>query len=152
MFRLEHTSTPDRDLLPIGTSTSTVWTFPSRGPTDPDAWDTKPRLLSLDFQPGTDGLGRLPAWRVLDLGVRVTSVAGDDGFRLERGTLRFWASVDGGKRWHAGVVAPRFDGTYRVVVPGVLPRPGQQVSVRAAATAAEGRSIDQTIVDAYPVR
>lgn len=152
MFRLEYRSTPDRSLLPIGTSTSTVWTFPSRAPTEPEAWDTKPRLLSLDYRPGTDGQGRLPAWRVLDLGVRVTSVAGDDGFRLERGSLRFWASVDGGKRWHTGVVVSRFDGTYRVLVPGVLPRPGQQVSIRAAATAAEGRAIDQTIVDAYPVR
>jgi hypothetical protein len=68
------------------------------------------------------------------------------------GSLRFWASVDRGKRWHQGIVVPGFDGTYRVVVPGLLPRPGQQVSIRAAATAAQGRSIDQTIVDAYPVR
>ncbi|WP_459720016.1 S8 family peptidase [Actinophytocola sp. KF-1] len=152
MFRLEHKSTPDTSRLPIGASTSTVWTFPSQAPTDPDAWDTTPRLLSVDYQPATDAYGRLPAWRVLELGVRVTSTAGDDGFRLERGSLRFWASVDGGKRWQRGIVVPRFDGTYRVVVPGVLPRPGQQVSIRAAATAAEGRSIDQTIVAAYPVR
>ena len=151
-FRLEHTSTPDPALLPIGTSTSTVWTFPSQAPTDPDAWDTKPRLLALDYQPGTDGQGRLPAWRVLDLGVRVVSTAGADGFRQERGTLRFWASVDHGKRWHQGIVVPRFDGTYRVILPTVLPRPGQQVSIRAEATAAEGRTITQTIVDAYPVR
>jgi subtilisin family serine protease len=152
MFRLEHTSSPDTALLPIGTSTSTVWTFPSRGPADPDAWDTKPRLLAIDYQPGTDAVGRLPAWRVFDLNVRVTSTAGADGFRVERGSLRFWASVDHGKRWHQGIVVPRFDGTYRVVVPGVLPRPGQSVSVRAEGTAAEGRSIKQTIVDAYPVR
>jgi hypothetical protein len=49
-------------------------------------------------------------------------------------------------------VVPNYDGTYRVIVPGVVTRPGQSVSVRAEATAAEGRRITQTIVDAYPVR
>jgi subtilisin family serine protease len=152
VFRLEHTSKPDPARLPIGTSTSTVWTFPSQAPTDPDAWDTKPRLLSVDYQPGADGQGRLPAWHLFDLGVRVTSMAGGEGFRLEQGSLRFWASVDQGKRWHEGMVIPNRDGTYRVLVPGVLTRPGQTVSVRAEATAAEGRTIKQTVIDAYPVR
>jgi subtilisin family serine protease len=152
MFRLEHTSTPDQNWLPIGTSTSTSWTFPSAAPTNPDQWDTKPRLLSIDYQPNTDGQGRLPAWHLLDLGVRVTSIAGGEDLRLERGTLRFWASVDHGKRWHTGIVVPNNDGTYRVIVPGVLTRSGQTVSVRAEATAAQGRGITQTIEDAYPVR
>lgn len=149
-FRLEHTSKPDGTRLPIGSSTATVWTFPSQAPTDPDAWATTPRLLSIDYQPGADGLGRLPAWHFLDLGVRVTSWG--DGFRLEPGTLRFWASVDQGKRWHEGMVVPNRDGTYRVIVLGVLTRSGQTVSVRAEATAAEGRTIKQTVLDAYPVR
>lgn len=151
-FRLEHTSRPDPARLPIASSTSTVWTFPSQAPTDPDTWDTKPRLLSVDYQPGADGQGRLPAWHLFDLGVRVTSYAGGEAFRLEPGTLRFWASVDSGKRWHEGMVIPNRDGTYRVIVPGVLTRPGQTVSVRAEATAAEGRTIKQTVMDAYPVR
>lgn len=149
-FRLEHTSTPDAARLPIGSGTSTVWTFPSQAPTDPGTWSTTPRLLSIDYQPGADGLGRLPAWHLFDLGVRVTSWG--DGFRLEPGTLRFWASVDHGKRWHEGIVIPNRDGTYRVIVPGVLTRTGQPVSVRAEATAAEGRTIKQTVLDAYPVR
>jgi subtilisin family serine protease len=152
MFRLEHTSEPDPARLPIGTATSTVWTFPSQAPTDPQDWATTPRLLSLDYQPGADGLGRLPSWHMFDLGVRVTSTAGADGFRLERGTLRFWASTDRGKRWHQGIVVPNYDGTYRVIVPGVLTRSGQHVSVRAEAAAAEGRTVTQTVLDAYPVR
>jgi hypothetical protein len=49
-------------------------------------------------------------------------------------------------------VVPNYDGTYRVIVPGVLTRSGQTVSVRAEATAAEGRTIKQTVLDAYPVR
>jgi hypothetical protein len=150
MFRLEHTSKPDRSLLPIGSSTSTVWTFPSQAPTDPDQFATVPRLLSIDYQPGADGMGRLPSWHIFDLGVRVTSWG--DGFRLEPGTLRFWASVDHGKRWYEGLVVPNRDGTYRVVVPGVLTRSGQTVSVRAEATAAAGRTVKQTVMDAYPVR
>jgi subtilisin family serine protease len=152
VFRLEHTSKPDVTRLPIGAGTSTVWTFPSQAPTDEDTWDTKPRLLSLDYQPGADGQGRLPAWRMFDLGVRVVSFAGGGGFRLEPGSLRFWASTDHGKRWYSAIVIPNRDGTYRVIVPGVVTRPGQKVSVRAEATAAEGRTIKQTLVDAYPVR
>ncbi|HEX6358806.1 S8 family serine peptidase [Actinophytocola sp.] len=151
-FRLEHTSTPDPTRLPIASSTSTAWTFPSQAPTDPEAWDTKPRLLSIDYQPGTDAHGRLPAWHLLDLDIRVTSMAGGTDFRLEPGTLRFWASTDQGKRWHQGIVVPGFDGTYRVLVPGVITRPGQHISVRAEATAAENRTIKQTLLDAYPVR
>jgi subtilisin family serine protease len=151
-FRLEHTSTPDPARLPIGASTSTVWTFPSQAPTDPEAWDTKPRLLTIDYQPGADNQGRLPAWHLFDLGVRVTSMAGGTDFRLEPGTLRFWASTDRGKRWHEAIVIPNRDGTYRVIVLGILTRPGQKVSVRAEATAAEGRTVKQTILDAYPVR
>jgi subtilisin family serine protease len=149
MFRLEHTSKPDPARLPIGSATSTVWTFPSQAPTDEGQFSTKPRLLSIDYQPGADGQGRLPAWRILDMGVRVLSWS--DGYRLEPGRLRFWASVDQGKRWHQGLVVPNWDGTYRVVVPGVVTRPGQKVSVRAEATAAEGRAITQTVLDAYPV-
>lgn len=151
MFRLEHTSHPDLTRLPIGSATSTVWTFPSQAPTDPDAWDTKPRLLSVDYQPGADGQGRLPAWRIFDLGVRVTSWSAGES-RLEPGSLRFWASTDHGKRWHQAIVIPNRDGTYRAIVPSMVIKPDQKVSVRAAATAAEGRAITQTILDAYPVR
>jgi hypothetical protein len=151
VFRLEHASKPDQTRLPIGSTTSTVWTFPSQAPTDPDVWDTKPRLLSLDYQPGADGRGRLPAWRIFDLGVRVTSWSAGES-RLEPGGLRFWASTDHGKRWHQAIVIPNRDGSYRAIVPGVMTEPGQKVSVRAEATAGEGRTIKQTILDAYPVR
>ncbi len=151
VFRLEHTSKPDPARLPIGSATSTVWTFPSQAPTDPDAWDTKPRLLSLDYQPGADGQGRLPAWHILDLGVRVTSWSAGES-RLEPGGLRFWASTDQGHRWHAAIVVPNRDGTYRAIVPGVVTKPGQKVSIQAEASAAEGRTIKQTVLDAYPVR
>ncbi|TDV43576.1 S8 family serine peptidase [Actinophytocola oryzae] len=151
MFRLEYTSEPDTKRLPIGTSTSTAWTFPSAAPTDPEAWDTKPRLLSVDYQPGADGQGRLPAWRILDMGIRVTSWSAGET-RLEPGAMRFWASTDRGVRWHQGMVIPNRDGSYRVIVPGVVTKPGQKVSVRVEASAAEGRTIKQTVVDAYPVR
>jgi subtilisin family serine protease len=151
MFRLEHTSTPDTARLPIGSSTSTVWTFPSQAPTDPEAWDTKPRLLSVEYQPGADGQGRLPVWHIFDLGVRVTSWSAGET-RLEPGSLRFWASADRGVHWHTGMVIPNRDGTYRVIVPGLVTKPTQKVSVRAMATAKEGRTINQTVIDAYPVR
>jgi subtilisin family serine protease len=151
-FRLEHTSKPDPARLPIGTSTSTVWTFPSQAPADENDWDTKPRLLSLEYQPGADGQGRLPAWRIFDLGIRVVSFAGGAGFRLEPGRLRFWASTDRGGHWREAIVIPNRDGSYRAIVPGVVTKPGQRVSIRAEATAAEGRTVKQTLVDAYPVR
>jgi hypothetical protein len=150
-FRLEHTSAPNPDRLPIGRQTSTIWTFPSDTPNTPGQFATTPRLLAVDYQPDTDALGRLPAWRPLKLGVRVVSTAGDDAIRVERGALRFWVSVDQGTHWREAVVLPDRDGTFTAFALGLL-RPGQTVSVRATATAAEGRAIDQTIIDAYPVR
>jgi hypothetical protein len=49
-------------------------------------------------------------------------------------------------------VIPNRDGTYRAIVPGLVTRPGEKMSIRAEATAGEGRTIKQTVVDAYPVR
>ncbi len=145
-FRLDHTSSPNPDRLPIGRQTSTSWTFPSQA-------GATPRLLTVDYQPNTDALGRLPAWRPLTLGVRVVSNAGSaDAVRIEPGTARFRVSTDQGKHWYEAIVWPKYDGTYSAIVPGLAPRPGQSVSVRANATAAAGRTIDQTIIDAYPVR
>ncbi len=153
MFRLEHTSTPDQSLLPIGSRTSTTWTFPSQAPTDPDIWETRPRLLTVDYQPHTDAKGRLAAWTPVALSLRVVSnVDSEDEYRLEHGGVRVWLSADQGKRWHEAFVVPRGNGTYVAGTPWLLPRPGQAVSVRVSAKAAEGRSIDQTIIDAYPVR
>ncbi|GAB3506336.1 S8 family serine peptidase [Amycolatopsis cihanbeyliensis] len=150
-FRLEHTASPDTDQLPIGTSTETTWTFPSRAPTDPDQWDTQPRLLAVDYQPSTDAKGRLPAWWPVSLGARIVSSANFvDPVRVERGNLRLWASVDQGERWHRAIVVPKPDGTFLTIVPTLFPRPGQSVSVRVEAKAGP-RSISQTIVDAYPV-
>ncbi len=153
MFRLEHTSTPDQSRLPIGSHTSTTWTFPSQAPTDPEAWDTRPRLLTVDYQPLTDAKGRLGARVPVVLGLRIVSnVDGEDEYRPERGGVRVWLSADQGKRWYQAFVVPTGNGTYLTGTPWLLPRSGQAVSVRVAATAAEGRSIDQTIIDAYPVR
>jgi subtilisin family serine protease len=147
MFRLEHTATPNADRLPIGRQTSTSWTFPSQG-SQPA---TIPRLLTVDYRPNTDTLGKLPAWRPLTLDLRVLSIAGGAP-QVERGTLRFWASTDQGGHWREATVVRHRDGTFTAIVPGLVPRSGQAVSVRAQATAGEGRSIDQTIIDAYPVR
>jgi hypothetical protein len=146
-FRLEHTATPNPDRLPIGSRTSTSWTFPSQGPTTPGQFATTPQLLTVDYRPNTDALGRLPAWRPLKLDLRVLSNAG-----VERSALRFWASTDQGTHWREATVLRHRDGTFTTIVPGLVPRPGQAVSVRAQATAGEGRTIDQTIIDAYPVR
>jgi subtilisin family serine protease len=150
-FRLEHTATPNPDRLPIGGRTSTSWTFPSQGPTASGQFATTPRLLTVDYRPNTDALGRVPAWRPLKLDLRVLSIAGGAP-QVERGTLRFWASTDQGGHWRAATVVRLRDGTFTAIVPGLVPRPGQAVSVHAQATAGEDRSIDQTIIDAYPVR
>ncbi|MEU6641959.1 S8 family serine peptidase [Saccharomonospora sp. NPDC046836] len=151
-FRLEYTSDPDPARLPIGTRTETSWTFPSQAPTDPDVWDTTPRLLTVDYQPGTDSLGRFRSGGALTMTAQVVSAAGvEDAYRPEPGRLRFWASTDHGKRWREAIVVPRGNGEYFVVVPGLVLRAGETVSVRAEATAAQGRAIEQTIIDAYPV-
>ncbi len=149
-YRLEHTSRPDRAALPIGSETRTSWTFPARGPADPATGQERVRLLGVDYAPRTDRDGGLPAYRPLTVGLRLTSTAGpEDAIRTERGGVRFWASTDGGRRWREGVVFGGRDGGLTALVPGVWPRPGQEVSVRVRATAAGGRAIDQTILDAY---
>ncbi|MEV0430912.1 S8 family serine peptidase [Micromonospora sp. NPDC050495] len=152
MFRLEHASSPDPDLLPIGRETMTAWTFPSEAPTDPDQFSAEARPLNVDYQPGTDGHGFLPAGMPLVLGARLfTSDSNNDELRYERGSLRFWASTDHGGRWHQATVT-NTDGSFHVVVPGLIPRAGDMVSVRAEGKAAGDRTVEQTIIDAYPVR
>ncbi|AZM44796.1 hypothetical protein DMB38_02265 [Streptomyces sp. WAC 06738] len=149
-YRLEHTSRPDRDALPIGGETRTSWTFPARGPADPLVGQERVRLLGVDYAPRTDRDGAVPAHRPLTVGLRLTSTAGpEDAIRTERGSVRFWASTDGGERWHEALVLPGRDGELTALVAGVWPRPGQEVSVRVRGTAAEGRAIEQTIIDAY---
>ena len=152
-FRLVHTANPDTEVLPIGREFKTSWTFPSHGPTEQGDFTTEPRLLSVDYQPRTDSEGRMRAWRPVMLTLRVTlPKLGDDGSRVvPDAELRFWASGDGGQSWHPGIVVPRKDGEYFTIVPGMLPRPGDTLSVRVEATA-EGRGVTQTIIDAYQVR
>ena len=65
--------------------------------------------------------------------------------------MRLWTSTDRGRHWHRAIVLPRHDGSFFVVAP-ISPRSGQAVSVRVEGKAAEGRTISQTIIDAYPVR
>ncbi|HEX6352854.1 S8 family serine peptidase [Actinophytocola sp.] len=146
LFRLDHTSAPDQARLPIGRRTATSWTFPSQA-------GEAPRLLSVHYQPRTDTLGRLDSWRPLMFDLRVVSTtSATDALTVEKATLRFWVSTDHGERWHKATVQPCRDGTFTAAVPGLVPRPGQTVSVRAEATAAQGRAVTQTIIDAYPVR
>ena len=149
-YRLEHTSRPDREALPIGSETRTSWTFPARGPADPAVGQERVRLLGVDYAPRTTRDGGVPAHRPLTVGLRLTSTAGpEDAIRTERGGVRFWASTDGGERWHEALVVPGRGGELTALVPGLWPRPGQEVSVRVRGTAAEGRAIEQTILDAY---
>jgi subtilisin family serine protease len=151
-FRLEHRSKPNQDMLHLGSQVDTTWTFPSAAPTDPDQWSTEPKLLAVDYAPPTDAQGRLPAWRPLVMNVRLISNTNTlVPIVTERGTLRLWTSTDRGRHWQPAVVAPQRNGTFLVVAP-IAPRPGQAVSVRAEATGAQGRTINQTIIDAYPVR
>lgn len=151
-YRLEHTSRPDRDALPIGSETRTSWTFPARGPADPVVGQERVRLLGVDYAPRTGRDGDVPAYRPLTVGLRLTSTAGpEDAIRTERGSVRCWASTDRGRRWHEALVIPGRGGELTALVPGLWPRPGQEVSVRVRGTAAEGRAVDQTILDAYRV-
>ncbi|MFW6690879.1 S8 family serine peptidase [Streptomyces sp. MAR4 CNX-425] len=150
-YRLEHTSRPDTALLPIGTRTRTSWTFPSHGP-EAGGPATHPRLLAVDYRPPTRADGSLRAGVPLLMGARMVSAAEPTDWREENGRLRLWVSTDSGERWHRMVVVPLPDGSVLAAAVGVRLRAGDTVSVRAEGRAAEGRAIDQTIVDAYPVR
>ncbi|MEO3845285.1 S8 family serine peptidase [Streptomyces sp. B22F1] len=150
-YRLEHTSRPDTVRLPLGSRTETRWTFPSRGPA-PGGSAVKPRLLTVDHRPPTRDDGTLRAGVPLMMGARLVSSESRSDLREEKGTLRMWVSTDSGGRWHRMLVAPTPDGSVLATAPGVRPRAGDFVSVRVEGSAAEGRTVDQTIVDAYPVR
>ncbi|WP_225796448.1 S8 family serine peptidase [Streptomyces aculeolatus] len=150
-FRLEHTANPDTSRLPIGSRTRTSWTFPSQGP-EPGRSATHPRLLTVDHRPPTRDDGSLRAGVPLVLEARLVSSETPGDWRKEKGTLRLWVSTDAGGRWHRMLAVPMPDGSVKAVAPGVRLRAGDSVSVRVAGSAAEGRTVDQTIVDAYPVR
>ena len=150
-YRLEHRATPSQNVFRLGRRVDTTWTFPSAAPTDPDRWSTEPKLLALDYDPPTDSDGRLRARRPLVMDVRLISNPNTEvPIVTERGTLRLWTSTDQGRHWHRAVVVPRRDGSFRVVAP-ISPRAGQAVSVRAEGRGAEGRTVQQTIIDAYRV-
>ncbi|WP_407562624.1 S8 family serine peptidase [Streptomyces sp. 184] len=151
-FRLEHTAHPDTARLPIGSRTQTSWTFPSRGPEQPGGPAVKPRLLTVDYRPPTRDDGTLRAGVPLVLGARLVSSESPSDWRKEHGKLRLWVSTDSGERWHRMLAVPLPDGSVAAVAPGVRLRAGDAVSVRVEGSAAEGRTVDQTIVDAYPVR
>lgn len=152
-FRLEHSARPDRDLLPIGRKVHTSWTFPSHGSQDPWELAEVPRLLSLDFRPRTDERNRLSPWLPLVMPVRMVTAPGfGDAVRLERGSLRLWVSTDHGRRWREALVLPMRDGTFLTIAPLLWLPSGSTVSVRAEGRAAEGRTIEQTVLDAYRVR
>ncbi|WBB61485.1 S8 family serine peptidase [Streptomyces sp. WMMC500] len=150
-FRLEHTSRPDPARLPIGTRTETSWTFPSRGP-GPGGPSTRPRLLAVDYRPPTRDDGTLRAGVPLVMGARMVSADSPTDWREENGRLRLWVSTDSGERWHRMAALPLPDGSVLAAAPGVRLRAGDSVSLRVEGSAAEGRTVDQTIVDAYPVR
>ncbi|GAA2142086.1 S8 family peptidase [Streptomyces synnematoformans] len=151
VFRLEHTARPDTARLPIGTRTETSWTFPSRGP-EPGGPSTKPRLLAVDYRPPTRDDGSLRAGVPLVMGARLVSSESPSDWREENGRLRLWVSTDSGERWHRMLALPLPGGSVLAAAPGVRLRAGDTVSLRVEGSAAEGRSVDQTIVDAYPVR
>ncbi|GAB3430816.1 S8 family serine peptidase [Actinophytocola sediminis] len=151
-YRLEHTVAPDREVLPFAARVDTSWTFRSAAPVDSGTFSQPAKLLNIGYEPNTDGSGHLRAWHPLTVDVRLSTTVGTSGPLVgERGTLRFWTSVDGGKRWLPALVLPRADGTFSVISLA-LPRPGEVVSVRATATGAEGRATTQALIDAYPVR
>lgn len=110
-------------------------------------------MLNIDYQPDTDAQNRLRPGVPLRMGIRLVSANNTvEPLRVERGDLRFWVSTDHGKQWHEADVMTERDDTFRVMANGVKPRSGDVVSVRARGETAAGLIIDQTIVDAYPVR
>ncbi|GAB3456670.1 S8 family peptidase [Actinophytocola sediminis] len=151
-FRLEHRATPSRDHLRLGGQVDTTWTFPSAAPTDPTKWTSTPTLLALDYDPPTDTAGRLPARVPLLMPMRLMSNPNTlTPIRTERGGLNLWTSTDQGRHWQRAIVLPQRDGTF-LTMALISPRSGQAVSVRAEGAGAEGRTVSQTIIDAYPVR
>ncbi|MEO3923827.1 S8 family serine peptidase [Micromonosporaceae bacterium B7E4] len=144
-YQLEYSGTIRDPSLPYGQRTSTTWTFHTRGPS------TTPRTLRLDYQPEVDEFGRARAGR--DLRFTMWALPDPDGGAAVRPrTARMWISTDGGRSWQETKVSIRRDGMISVVVPGKQLRPWASLSTRVVVTEADGTAIDQTIIDAYPLR
>ncbi|MFF6980305.1 S8 family serine peptidase [Streptomyces sp. NPDC008343] len=151
-YRVEHASHPAPEALPFPRHTRTTWTFRSGAPTDPDEYASHPKVLRIDYQPNTDGSGKLRAGHPLKIDARIFSAMELlDEPTPERGRLQLWVSTDQGERWRKAIVWPKAGGSYTAIVPGLKLRSGDVVSVRAKATSND-RTIDQTLIDAYPVR
>ncbi|TDC73049.1 S8 family serine peptidase [Streptomyces hainanensis] len=141
-YRLESSARPDQERLPIGRRIDTAWSFASEPGEAPD-------LLTVDYRPSD----RYRAWLPPTVGLRIAAtdrIGGELPTVSTRSVPRVWFSRDGGERWVRAVVLPGADGTSTAVAP-LIPLPGDRLSIRVSAEAGDGRAIEQTILDAYPV-
>ncbi|APU22869.1 S8 family serine peptidase [Actinoalloteichus sp. GBA129-24] len=149
-FRLELDATVADGVLPAGARTSTAWEFRSHGPTEDTMTGFSPALLDLDYRPDVDEFGRARSGRALPMSLRVDS-SGPDRARPAMSRVRLWISTDGGRRWHEQLLLPGLDGARHTVIPALRLRNADAVSTRVAATAKDGRTIEQTVIDAVPL-
>jgi subtilisin family serine protease len=133
-------STKFAPVLTVSTQTSTTWTFRSTAPAGSAQVRVPLLLVHYDLPLNIDNHpdGRTAVFTVGR--VAGTPRAAVSGFRL-------WTSVDGGKTWQPASVRALGGGRFAGTMPAVAS--GVGVSLRVAASDAEGSKIDQTILNAY---
>ncbi|HEX6418637.1 MAG TPA: S8 family serine peptidase [Acidimicrobiales bacterium] len=120
----------------------TSWTFRSARPAGSAVGRQQVPLLVVDYELPLDTLNR-PSGRTATLVAHQVTGSEQQAIR----SLQVWTSTDGGTTWRSTPARRSGEGTYQVTLPSA--DAGVAVSLRVAASDADGNSIDQTLYDAY---
>ncbi|HEU4946707.1 MAG TPA: S8 family serine peptidase [Kribbella sp.] len=143
-YRLELDTARAQPWWQHSTRSHTAWGFRSSRPAD--GQQELLDLLQVDYDVETDLNGNVAAENPTEVGLKVYPQTKPDS--LADVTVRVWASHDEGTTWSpVAKVQPRADGSFFASVKH--PHGAETVSLRVQAVAADGTSIDQTVIRAF---
>ncbi|MFJ5043210.1 hypothetical protein [Streptomyces sp. NPDC088719] len=128
------------------TAASTTWSFTSHR--EPDVYSRGLPILFPAYDLPVDGMNTLPARSGIRVGLSVEGHAGYTPAAITEASLSY--SYDGGTTWTQAPTERR-DGDWTAVLDHTGAT-GEQVTLKAAFTDANGNGVTQTITRAYDIR
>ncbi|NEE12871.1 peptidase, partial [Streptomyces sp. SID7499] len=125
---------------------STTWSF--RSHLEPDVYSRGLPLLFPAYDLPVDGMNTLPARSGIEVGLSVEGHAGYTPGAITEASLSY--SYDGGTSWTQAPTEQR-DGAWTAVLDHTGAT-GEQVTLKATFTDANGNAVTQTTTRAYDVR